>query len=476
MRTPICLDESITSARVAADAIALGACSIVNIKAGRVGGYLEARRVHNVCVEHGVPVWCGGMLETGLGRAANVALAALPGFTLPGDTSASTPLLRGRRDRAVRAPTTGASPSRPARASASRRSPSSSSASPSRSRPSARPSVVGREQAELQLDDEALLRVLEVELEQLHEAAHPVAERVRMDGDRGPPPWTRRRRRRGRRAAWPRTRCRARRRGRGRVRACRARAPDGRRSARAARAAPPRSARPRSRPPSGPARRPAARRGPARPPVARGRPRGRSPPWSRRPRAARVPSRSSACVPMRWASPTTRRRLELALVLEERVDGLAERDRRRVPEGGLAVDDHEIDEPLALQVVERLLAADELEREDRERRGGGEAEPSGGLLRRAALVEHGQEHLGPHPPLDVPRGAGLDHVRRGDAGGLHERALGLLVEPVLVVDRPRSSRSPGCRRGSRSRSAASGRPCRPDGPRAWTAAPACRRS
>ena len=89
MRTPICLDESITSARVAAQAIALGACSIVNIKAGRVGGYLEAVRVHDVCVARGVPVWCGGMLETGIGRAANVALAALPGFTLPGDTSAS---------------------------------------------------------------------------------------------------------------------------------------------------------------------------------------------------------------------------------------------------------------------------------------------------------------------------------------------------------------------------------------------------
>jgi O-succinylbenzoate synthase len=89
IRTPICLDESITSARVAAGAITLGACSIVNIKAGRVGGYLEARRVHDVCAAHGIPVWCGGMLESGLGRAANVALAALPGFTLPGDTSAS---------------------------------------------------------------------------------------------------------------------------------------------------------------------------------------------------------------------------------------------------------------------------------------------------------------------------------------------------------------------------------------------------
>ena len=89
VRTPICLDESITSARAAADAIRLGACTIINIKAGRVGGYLEARRIHDVCRAHGVPVWCGGMLETGIGRAANVALAALPGFTLPGDTSGS---------------------------------------------------------------------------------------------------------------------------------------------------------------------------------------------------------------------------------------------------------------------------------------------------------------------------------------------------------------------------------------------------
>jgi o-succinylbenzoate synthase len=89
VRTPICLDESITSARAAADAIALGACSIVNIKAGRVGGYIEARRIHDVCAAHGVPVWCGGMLESGIGRAANVALASLPNFTLPGDTSAS---------------------------------------------------------------------------------------------------------------------------------------------------------------------------------------------------------------------------------------------------------------------------------------------------------------------------------------------------------------------------------------------------
>jgi o-succinylbenzoate synthase len=89
IRTPVCLDESIESARDAADAIAIGACAIVNIKPGRVGGYLEARRVHDVCVANGIAVWCGGMLETGIGRAANVALAALPGFTLPGDTSAS---------------------------------------------------------------------------------------------------------------------------------------------------------------------------------------------------------------------------------------------------------------------------------------------------------------------------------------------------------------------------------------------------
>lgn len=89
IRTPVCLDESIESARDAAAAIRLGACAVVNIKPGRVGGYLEARRIHDVCVANGVPVWCGGMLETGIGRAANVALAALPGFTLPGDTSAS---------------------------------------------------------------------------------------------------------------------------------------------------------------------------------------------------------------------------------------------------------------------------------------------------------------------------------------------------------------------------------------------------
>ncbi|MFI6318040.1 o-succinylbenzoate synthase [Nonomuraea sp. NPDC050556] len=90
LTTPICLDESIESAEHAAAAISLGSCSIINIKPGRVGGYLEARRIHDLCRAHGIAVWCGGMLETGLGRAANVALAALPGFTLPGDTSGSS--------------------------------------------------------------------------------------------------------------------------------------------------------------------------------------------------------------------------------------------------------------------------------------------------------------------------------------------------------------------------------------------------
>lgn len=87
--TPVCLDESILDRTTALDAIERGATSIVNIKPGRMGGYLESLRVHEACLALEVPVWCGGMLETGLGRAANVALAALPGFLLPGDTSAS---------------------------------------------------------------------------------------------------------------------------------------------------------------------------------------------------------------------------------------------------------------------------------------------------------------------------------------------------------------------------------------------------
>ncbi|HEY9293449.1 MAG TPA: o-succinylbenzoate synthase [Microlunatus sp.] len=89
MRTPMCLDESIVSTEAAADAIMLGAAAVINIKPGRVGGYLEARRIHDLARAHGVAVWCGGMIETGIGRAANAALAALPGFTLPGDISGS---------------------------------------------------------------------------------------------------------------------------------------------------------------------------------------------------------------------------------------------------------------------------------------------------------------------------------------------------------------------------------------------------
>ena len=89
LATPVCLDESITSPRLAAAALRLGACSVVNIKAARVGGYLAARAIHDLCAASGVPVWCGGLLETGIGRAANLALAACPNFTLPGDISAT---------------------------------------------------------------------------------------------------------------------------------------------------------------------------------------------------------------------------------------------------------------------------------------------------------------------------------------------------------------------------------------------------
>jgi o-succinylbenzoate synthase len=89
MNTPICLDETITSATVAADAIRVGACRVINIKLGRVGGIREAVRIHDLAEASGVPVWCGGMLETGIGRAANLAVASLPNFRLPGDTSGS---------------------------------------------------------------------------------------------------------------------------------------------------------------------------------------------------------------------------------------------------------------------------------------------------------------------------------------------------------------------------------------------------
>jgi O-succinylbenzoate synthase len=89
INTPICLDESIHSADHARFALAIGACDIINIKPARVGGWTEARKVHDLCLKHDVPVWCGGMLETGVGRAAQLALASLPGFTLPGDISAT---------------------------------------------------------------------------------------------------------------------------------------------------------------------------------------------------------------------------------------------------------------------------------------------------------------------------------------------------------------------------------------------------
>jgi O-succinylbenzoate synthase len=89
LRTPICLDESIHSADDARKALELGACRAINIKVSRVGGLLEAKRVHDYCHARGVPVWCGGMHEFGIGRAANVAVASLPGFTLPGDVSGS---------------------------------------------------------------------------------------------------------------------------------------------------------------------------------------------------------------------------------------------------------------------------------------------------------------------------------------------------------------------------------------------------
>lgn len=88
-QTPLCLDESIISVRHARQALEMGACRIINIKAGRVGGLCQAVAIHDYCYERGVPVWCGGMLETGVGRASNLALASLPGFSLPGDISAS---------------------------------------------------------------------------------------------------------------------------------------------------------------------------------------------------------------------------------------------------------------------------------------------------------------------------------------------------------------------------------------------------
>jgi O-succinylbenzoate synthase len=89
IETPVCLDESIHSADDARKAIRIGACRIINIKIGRVGGHREVQAVHDVCRDHGIPVWCGGMLESGIGRAHNVALSSLANFSLPGDVSAS---------------------------------------------------------------------------------------------------------------------------------------------------------------------------------------------------------------------------------------------------------------------------------------------------------------------------------------------------------------------------------------------------
>jgi O-succinylbenzoate synthase len=90
LSTPICLDESVPSLAAARAALALGSGQIINIKPGRVGGLVAAKAIHDLCLERSVPVWCGGMLETGIGRAHNVALASLPGFVLPGDISASS--------------------------------------------------------------------------------------------------------------------------------------------------------------------------------------------------------------------------------------------------------------------------------------------------------------------------------------------------------------------------------------------------
>jgi O-succinylbenzoate synthase len=89
LRTPICLDESIHSVDDARKALALQSCRIINIKVSRLGGLSEARRVHDLCLAAGIPVWCGGMHEFGIGRAANVAICSLPGFTIPGDVSGS---------------------------------------------------------------------------------------------------------------------------------------------------------------------------------------------------------------------------------------------------------------------------------------------------------------------------------------------------------------------------------------------------
>lgn len=115
LRTPICLDECIHNAGHAQAAIEMHACGVINIKLGRVGGHCEAKRVHDVCLQKNIPVWCGGMLESGVGRAHNVAMSALPGFVLPGDVSASQrywaediiePEIEVQPDGTIRVPTT----------------------------------------------------------------------------------------------------------------------------------------------------------------------------------------------------------------------------------------------------------------------------------------------------------------------------------------------------------------------------------
>ena len=89
IKTPVCLDESVKTPADAAHAINLAACQIINVKLGRVGGHTQAKLVEQIAREQNIPVWCGGMLESGIGRAHNIAMATLAGFTLPGDVSAS---------------------------------------------------------------------------------------------------------------------------------------------------------------------------------------------------------------------------------------------------------------------------------------------------------------------------------------------------------------------------------------------------
>jgi o-succinylbenzoate synthase len=90
LKTPICLDESIHTAEDARKAIELGSCKVINIKLGRVGGLTETKKIHDICEKHGIPVWCGGMLEGGIGRAHNIAITSLANFTIPGDTAPSS--------------------------------------------------------------------------------------------------------------------------------------------------------------------------------------------------------------------------------------------------------------------------------------------------------------------------------------------------------------------------------------------------